>query len=323
MFSLCLLNADTKDEKILICGVAKNCESGFENIYLNVLGLSKYFKDYHVVVYENNSTDQTKNLYSCWAKCNPKITFLSEDLSHEFINSYVPRIGNYRTQFIARARNKVLDIALSEAYDDFKYVLNVDLDGFDLWNIDQIIDSIHNPQEDWDAIFANGSYDVYAFRSDQCSLGPELLGCDLWMKIYPKYGKYLSQKLQDGKWLKVNSAFGGLAIYKRDAIKKCHYSGVLAPSMIKSCLDNKFDSDIFYGSFPKGVKQRIEDNKLRLENWLYDALNMHSEYIKPFGSYDFYICEHVYFHNMMKSNGHDKLYINPNLIIRSKEHVNF
>ena len=37
----------------------------------------------------------------------------------------------------------------------------------------------------------------------------------------------------------------------------------------------------------------------------------------------YHICEHVQFHNDMISNGHNKIFINPNLKVLSLEHRNY
>lgn len=317
------LYSDAINEKVLICGVAKNCESGFENLYFNILNFSKLFRDYRVIIYENNSLDQTKLLFRSMANCNSRVTFIEEDLSDLTLKQLCPKQGNYRTEYIARARNIVLNYALHSQFDDYKYLIMLDLDGFSLINPNEIKDSIDNAQQDWDAIFANGSYDIYAFRSNECRFGPELLGRDNWMDIHPQYGRYLAKKLQDGNWLKVNSAFGGLAIYKRESVKGSYYAGHLSSEMLKTLLNSDFSTDLFCRSFSRKVQSEINRNILRLKTWIRDGCSLKSTCLYPIGSYDFYICEHVFFHNLMIKNGHDKLYINPNLVIKSKEHKNY
>lgn len=317
------LLAALQNEKVLICGVAKNCEEGFEEFIQNVLNLSERVKDYKVIVYENNSKDQTKNLYGSWSKCSNKILFVSEDLPPNFIKNFIPNIGNFRTEFIARARNKVLSLALDINYDDYKYVIMTDLDNPQLWNIEELVKSIENPQYEWDAVFANGAYDIYAFRADECNYGPELLGNKNWMDIYPSYGRFLVQRLKNQTWYKVNSAFGGLAIYKRSSLKGSYYSGLPTSSMLKDLINATYPKDLFFSSFRRSIKNAIQSNKIRLEKWVTDNCNIDSTALTPYGTYDFYICEHVFLHYLMKKNGYDRLFINPNLILRSKEHNNF
>jgi hypothetical protein len=115
----CSAHIKCSEEKVLICGVIKNGEKGFGNVKKCAEALGNLFAAYRVIVYENNSTDATKDLYASWAHNNQKVIFISEDLNQEFLDNYTVKIGDYRTQFIARARNIVLGKALSSEFDDF------------------------------------------------------------------------------------------------------------------------------------------------------------------------------------------------------------
>ena len=159
---------NTHEKKILICGVCKNVEKGFNVVYESVYRLVKNFSDYRVIVYENNSTDCTKQLYQKWALHDKKIIFLSEDLGKKELEGCTPLLNDCRIEYISRARNIVLDEINKNDYKDFDYVLMADLDEFFPWDIENIIQTIEKPEQDWDAVFANGLYDILALRTDEC-----------------------------------------------------------------------------------------------------------------------------------------------------------
>src|SRR6267154_3380068 len=75
------LHAATIPEKVLICGVCKNVEKAIPNTLKSATELGTQFLDYRVIIYENNSTDRTKQLFQQWAKENQRVIFLSEYLS--------------------------------------------------------------------------------------------------------------------------------------------------------------------------------------------------------------------------------------------------
>ena len=304
------------EEKVLICGVIKNGEKGFGNVKKCAEELGNLFADYRVIVYENNSTDATKNLYHGWTQNNQKVIFISEDLTQDFLDNYTVKIGDYRTQFIARARNIVLEKALSCEFDDYAYHIMVDLDGIGPWPVSEIINTIENPEHEWDAICANGSYDLYAIRSDKYCLNLDLIG-QVWLENQAYIGNKLQELLQNGLWYPVESAFGGLAIYKRSSIKGCLYQGYIKSDYIKYLLKKSYKSDLIY-------KNLCKKNMLKLRYTLRNLKEWHRLGSIEYTKLDHYhICEHVQFHNDMISNGHNKIFINPNLKVLSLEHRNY
>jgi hypothetical protein len=310
-------------EKILICGVGKNVSHSFNTVYNGIQSLGSACKDYKVIIYENNSTDNTKEVYSLWAKFNPKILFLSEDLPQNYFEKIYPKKGNFIVEPIARARNIVLHEVLKPEYDDYKYVIMADLDEFEPWNIKAIIDSIQNPQEEWDAIFANGAYDLYALRSPQFCIGPEWVGFEAWKTLYNYYGVILSQTLKTGQWLKVESAFGGLGIYKREALKGCFYEPKLNPQLIKEIVQQDFSRDLLWPHLSPESKKFIVTQASILSQWIQEDCCLKSEILQNYPHFEVYICEHVNLHAQMRRKGFDKLYINPFLIHKSLYHYNY
>jgi hypothetical protein len=312
----CFGSVKCAQEKILICGVIKNGEKGFLNVKNCAESLGRDFADYRVIVYENNSVDSTKELYKSWALENSKVIFISEDLTQEFLDNYTIKLGDYRTEFIARARNIVLEKALSHEFDDFAYHVMVDLDGIGSWPIEEIKNTIENPQFEWDAVCSNGSYDLYAIRSNKFRLNGDLIQ-SIWSAHQTLIGQKLHEILDKGIWFKIESAFGGLAIYKRNSIINSVYKGRIAKEYVQKILKDTYRQDLIFKRFSQNQFKLLRKNLKKLKEWELSGFK------KDFDLFNYYMCEHVQFHYDMIQKGHDKIFINPSLKVLSLEHPNY
>ena len=107
-------------QKVIIGGVCKNVERALSNIIKNFEKLGSLFKDYAVVIYENNSTDNTASRLKKWAKSNKSVVIISENLSPD-------KISPIRTVKIANARNRVLEEIKHLKYKDYEFFIMADL----------------------------------------------------------------------------------------------------------------------------------------------------------------------------------------------------
>ena len=323
-------------EKVLLCGICKNVESALPRTIQILEQVGTLFQDYRVIVYENNSSDKTPLLLQEWAKRNPKV-----DLQCDFIkpSDIATTIINHKqdgkfchVEEIARARNVVLDKAMSKTYEEYKYIIWMDMD-FKLFpNFDGFREIFSSTQE-WDAVFAYGVdptntyWDWYAFRDHVFPIGSELLGNDWWYMQ-----KYCQLKPTD-KWYPVYSAFGGCGVYKKSSIVGCRYSGIvtedlekLAKKIIKEGTRTHHPQIMNYLKGLKKLKQIInipfaQSTLPNIKNpHIGITLGKHDEPVIWRMSFFYYqypsVCEHVTFHASMIMNGHNKLFINPRLLFR-------
>lgn len=302
-------NYDCRNEKVVICGVCKNVAVALPIMIKKIEKLGEEFKDYAVIIYENNSTDESKNQLLCWARNNKKVQLISEDLTYEQLCTrtiaHAKRDGApCRMELIAYARNQVLNVALSEKFDDFKFVIMTDLDFLEGWSALDVVETLktHTP---WDCIAANCMtrdtryYDRYAFRDEDFPFGPEFIGEDFWQEA-----NACSQSFdRNGNFKKVFSAFGGLAIFKRDALKGCEYSGYVTNDLklfYKSII-NKLSSEV-YNKYKhnKNIRKAQTDPEI--------SFMANSGYDGPV------VCEHCTLYASMILSGHDQIFINPKMI---------
>lgn len=293
--------------------------------------LGAQFKDYRVIIYENNSKDNTRKIFKNWAKRDPRIIFLSEKLTKEQLAEECQMKVLNRTEAIARARNKVLDIAMDNKYNDYKYVIWADLDFTKPWDIANILDTILNEEQEWDAVLAYGQYDAFALRDETFPIGLELIGDRYWEHL----GEIQSSFHLDaqGPWHRVYSAFGGLGIYKREAIKNCRYSGVVTRDLeivtlnwlknARAALSTPLYLDHYQELLNNAPIFDLYTDPL-MDRKRYPAeigILLHNA--RGLGKVAWFsctqkktlpwTCEHVTFHATMALRGHDKIFINPRL----------
>lgn len=337
LFFIQIAPANTKKdiipEKVIICGICKNVGSTLVKTIPIVEKIASLFSDYQIIIYENNSTDNTVKILQKWARDNNNITFMHENLSQEAIANIVVNFLEDKTPFrpelISRARNIVLEKAMSATYDDYPYIIWLDLDFKYEPHYDGIIETFTTTQE-WDAVFAYGIdpnkcfWDWFALRDTIDPLGPELLG---WSWYVPKK---LTLSV-DAPWYPVFSAFGGCGIYKKESIKGCHYSALVTHDL--ELLYKKIISSQFYQQHPRIIEYKNSLNHfsqiitLSHSNICQRVLKDESIGIRLTDNKDALVwrmnsftyqfpvvCEHVSFHASMINNGHDKLFINPRLI---------
>lgn len=323
-------------EKVLICGVCKDVESRLPRSIQIMEKIGALFTDYRIIVYENNSKDKTPSILKSWKKRNSKVYVHSEKLSkvdlYKSSVNHSRKKGIYIAEAIAKARNKVLEIIEDSQFDDYPYLIWIDMDFViepDYGGITEIFCS----DQAWDAVFAygidpvNNHWDWYAFRDSRCPLGSESLGNDWW---------YLPKKLHLSKqdpWYPVYSAFGGCGIYRREAIRGCKYSGIVnhelaqwvntiltSPSYHSHSIIKKYKRDIaklkhrLHIGKPHWRLQEIKGKSIGilLEDDPYQNIWRMSSFVYRYPS----VCEHVSFHAAMINRGYNKLFINPRLIFR-------
>ncbi|MEM9819879.1 MAG: hypothetical protein AAF985_02360 [Bacteroidota bacterium] len=203
-----------KEQSIVICGLARDLIDGLPNAMARIECLGKKFKDYRVVIVENDSVDGTAEMLQYWQRVNPKVQVLSQQLNAQ---KWADVQDLARTTAMANYRNQYLDYVRAQQYA-FDFLLVFDLDiplGF---SYDGIAHSFSYP--DWDVMASNGIlvppfgnpiaqalfFDAFAFRQKGQLTKPDLTTIN-------------QLQFQRGEALvPVESAFGGLAIYREEGI---------------------------------------------------------------------------------------------------------
>ena len=336
MCMVCNIALSQIHEKVVICGTVKNACPGLRKSIKYAEKIGSMFDDYRVIIYENNSSDKSPLVLRKWQKKNKRLFLMSERLTNRdvgqiaknrYLNGYP-----FRIDFISYARNRVLDVLMTDEYDDYKYVIWLDMD-FKIPPSFEGIKEVFKSDQEWDAVFAYGVhpsgafYDWYALRDKKYPLGPDALG-DYWWKMK----KTLAFESTED-WYPVMSAFGGCGIYKRESMKGCRYDSVVTedysrivnyvinseeymdnPTVKKYHQLNEEISEIvsFDPDQPQPVNYNDESLGFVIENDPLSTIWRMNLRVYRYPS----ICEHVTFHSSMAKNGHGKFFINPRMIFR-------
>jgi len=140
-------------EKVVICAICRDESPYLPEMISQIESIGSLFQDYRVVVYENNSEDDTPSQLYRWKRANPKVILFVEFIpDSELEKKKASRNNNQFTEEAqkALARNNTLSTALSQFSAEFSYILLIDanvkrqvlnelidaLQKNDTWNID-------------------------------------------------------------------------------------------------------------------------------------------------------------------------------------------
>jgi len=196
------------------------------------------FRSRNLFVVESDSSDDTVQKLAELTKSRPEFRF-------ESLGALSPRMP-LRTDRIAFCRNRCYAEVLESAdHADSDYVLVVDLDGIgNKINRSRFLSCWAIPH-DWSACCANrigGYYDIYALRCDHwCTEDCQVAKDNLAKLFGPEIAENLaieSRRLiirTDLPPIPVDSAFGGLAVYTRQAFSDGESYEGLTPAGDEVC----------------------------------------------------------------------------------------
>ena len=208
------------NKHIIINGVCRNISKYIFNSFHKFIYLTQYFYKCSIIIYENDSTDDTLKLLNDYKNKFNNINIII--LSEKNINGSI-------TQRISHARNSILKyIDTNKLNPD--YLITLDMDDILL---DFKCDSILYPFEEnikWSMFGGNSEiyYDMWALRTlkepykdfwkDKKINNKIIVPIDKILESYFKISK-------DSKPLPVFSCFNGIGIYKYKDIINCYYNG--------------------------------------------------------------------------------------------------
>jgi glycosyltransferase involved in cell wall biosynthesis len=213
---------------VAIVGIVRNIEKSLKKDYERLTKAFSRFEHIDFFVVESGSTDKSNKALEQLS--NEKDNFKYECLAidHEII----------RTSNMATARNAYLAYLREDSrLSQYQYVVVADFNKLNNKLDKNAVDSCWSNSA-WDVVTANQSgryYDIWALRHPIWSPN------DCWesLTFYKKYLKFPERALtyslrarsiripKDAEWIEVDSAFGGLAIYKSELLDSAaNYRGV-------------------------------------------------------------------------------------------------
>jgi glycosyltransferase involved in cell wall biosynthesis len=218
---------------VIVVGIVRNIEKSFSRDFERINKVLNRFStiDWHVV--ESGSEDASVDFLESLAAKRHNFTFNHLELH--------PTLS--RTENMAIARNSYLKFLRAESrLDKYEYVIVADFNNLNKKLTANAIESCFS-KDTWDVLTANQQgryYDAWALRHPLWSPN------DCWEQ-YAFYRKYVklpetaitysmrSRMLRissNSEWIEVDSAFGGLAIYKSAVLNsRAFYVGVTHSGM--------------------------------------------------------------------------------------------
>lgn len=208
--------------KVAICVLARNCAGSLPANIERIERLRSLTTQSEVVVVENDSIDATKEILSAWLNTTDGITLISNDYGLN-AGGEIPR-GCSRIERMARYRNICME-HIERIEPDIVVVIDIDVEDFD---VNGIACAIAQAPSDWGALFANGNrylwgncapffYDLYAYLPLDGPISRTII-------TMRHDERYIRRHLRSEPYLQCRSAFGGLGVYKYEAIKGNRYS---------------------------------------------------------------------------------------------------
>ena len=218
--------AKIADKEVVILGICRNVSKDLEQ---DVMRLRDSFQDFakvHFRFVESDSSDTTIQLLRSLSHTIPNFEYLTLGNLESTIPDRFARLGHCRDICL-----EILETDLQ--LKDCSYVAVSDLDGTNALLTREAVLSCWK-RDDWDACMANQAapyYDIFALRHPEWSpndcwrLEGELLQSGVNPFVAREkaiYSKMITIR-PASEWIPVDSAFGGLAIYKRELFDGIRY----------------------------------------------------------------------------------------------------
>ena len=208
--------------KAVIVGCLKNSAEHLPDVFQNLDKIASHFEEVAYIFIENDSQDATKKVISDWGAGKDNFRLFSMDGLDGYEKSRTVRLEIARNAYIHAIRNH-------ERIKKYEYMIAMDMDDRGAYplNSNALTSAMQfiELKNEHAAVFANQPvkyYDLWALRH------PQLCPFDFWHEVLDKalqkksdqeafdqvYTQVLKQIPIESAPIQVESAFGGLGIYK-------------------------------------------------------------------------------------------------------------
>ena len=216
-------------KKFLVTGLVRDCAKSVKDEVMRIKDALSGAGNISWLLIESDSADSTLSVLSELRNDIPDFDYISLGVLRDKIALRTERIAYCRTVYVKEVRS-------NPKYADISYVVVADFDGMNSGLTAESIDSCW-ARDDWDVCTANqkGSYyDLWALRQDEWSPNDCFEQYRFYLSMrQPAFKAYYASVFSrmirlptDADWIEVNSAFGGLAIYKKAVMDIAEYNGL-------------------------------------------------------------------------------------------------
>lgn len=205
--------------KCCICGPVRNCGPFLDKVFQNIEKIGAMFDDYEILIYYDNSNDNTLEKLKLYQRRNPRLKL--------YINKHM--VSVYRTHRLAHARNFCLNYVKSLDLNEYPFFIMMDFDDVNAKNVNPTVLQKYLSRDDWDGLSFNTSpkyYDIWALSIyPYCFSYNHFKNNNMNYKIIQEFIDYKLRKLKDGQLQKCISSFNGFSIYRTNKFLNTSYDG--------------------------------------------------------------------------------------------------
>jgi len=264
-----------QDKKFLIGGIVRNCGNTLKDDVLFLQNAVIEYPDKHWFLVESDSEDNTVEVLRELETIVDNFRYISYGSLRKRIPARINRIVFCRNKYLEEFEN-------DPEYKDADYVIMADFDGMNNCVTAKSIQSCWE-KDDWTVVTANQwgpYYDIFALRHpiwspNNCWESQQFLaqlglseGDSKFVSVYSR----MIQIPEAGEWIEVDSAFGGLAMYRADAIRGLRYQMIDDTLAYEVCEHVPFHQliknqggRIFIN--PRMINAELTDHSIDFANW--------------------------------------------------------
>ena len=237
---------DASTKKIVFCFLSKNSENHIPFMRQKLKTMGSFFDNYHVVGFENDSSDNSRKLFNLWAKTDDHFTILDCcslgncdcKLKWKDNKDNKGMISTSRINRMRKMREYVLNY-IQKHFADWDYMVFLDFDLGGAIFLDGFFTTF--ARNDWDMVFGAGFtstpilnflalYDGIAYvgesQENVYQSKNEMKKC---IHDLSKMNKDLNHFPCALEWTKCKSGFNGMAVYRMKSILDATYMNTNFP----------------------------------------------------------------------------------------------
>jgi len=216
-----------KKQNIIIYGTIRDIESDFLSSFTNIDLISDYFNKVYIIILENDSKDNTRQLLKNWYDTTINKNISKFIILKDNLDTFYP----LRAHRLAYCRNLILNyICDNNLHLNCNYAIHCDLDNR-FWSVDldSICNSFQYDLNSWNmqsCVSKNRSYyDFWALRCEESWFNINIFSCDANNVDYnTKINEFETLIKNTNGLLPTTSSFNGMAIYHLNSIINCRYN---------------------------------------------------------------------------------------------------
>lgn len=215
-----------KQKNIIIYGSVRDIETYFMQSFTNTDILAELFNNVIIIIFENDSTDNTRKMLQSW-----KLQETTKVKRHLILENDLDKIFPLRATRLAYCRNKILEYIFENNLDNtYEYAIHCDLDDR-FWCIDYdgLINCFQYDSSKWDVMTSVGKnksyYDYWALRVENTWFNKNIFSCHAeGIDFTTKTNEFVKLLKNTDGLLNTSSSFNGLGIYKLCKLKNARYN---------------------------------------------------------------------------------------------------